>query len=53
MPAVSEKQRRLMMLAATHPERVRPENQSVLRMSLKQLHDFSKLPPKRKPARKG
>ena len=41
MPAVSEKQRRLMMMALHSPGKVRKENRSVLSMSKQQLHEFS------------
>lgn len=41
MPAVSEKQRRLMALAEHSPEKVRKENRGVLKMSKGQLHDFA------------
>ena len=41
MPATSPAQRRLMGLAEHHPEKVRPENRGVLKMSHQQLHDFA------------
>ena len=40
MPAVSEKQRRLMALALHNPDKVRKKNRGVLDMTRKQLHDF-------------
>jgi hypothetical protein len=41
MPAVSQKQRRLMGLAEHHPEELNPENRGVLKMTHQQLHDFA------------
>jgi len=41
MPAKSEAQRQLMAIAEHHPEKVRPENRGVLKMSHSQLHDFA------------
>lgn len=41
MPAVSTKQRELMAIAEHHPEKVRPENRGVLKMSHQQLHDYA------------
>ena len=41
MPAKTEKQRRLMMLALHQPEKVRSGNRGVLQMSREQLKDFS------------
>lgn len=41
MPAVSEKQRKLMGLAEHHPSKLYPKNRGVLKMSHKQLHDFA------------
>lgn len=41
MPAVSEKQRRLMAMAEHNPSMVSAKNRGVLKMSRKQLHDFA------------
>ena len=41
MPAKSEKQRRLMAIAEHHPEKVKPENRGVLKMSKEQLSEFA------------
>lgn len=41
MPSLSVAQRKLMALAEHHPEQVSAKNQSVLKMSHSQLHDFS------------
>jgi hypothetical protein len=41
MPAVSEKQRRLMMMALHSPGKVRKKNRGVLSMSKSQLKEFS------------
>ena len=41
MPAVSEKQRKMMAIAEHHPEKLYKKNRSVLSMSHKQLHDFA------------
>ena len=41
MPAVSDKQRKLMAIAEHHPSKVRSQNRGVLKMSHKQLHDFA------------
>jgi hypothetical protein len=41
MPAVSEKQRRLMAMAEHNPGMVSKKNRGVLRMSHQQLHDFA------------
>ena len=41
MPATSDAQRRLMAIAEHHPEKIKPENRGVLKMSHKQLHDFA------------
>ena len=41
MPAVSEKQRRLMMLARHAPEKVHKKNKAVTKMSKQQLDDFA------------
>lgn len=53
MPAKSKKQQALMAIAEHSPEKVRPENRGVLKMSKQQLHDFAatstkKLPKKAK-----
>jgi hypothetical protein len=49
MPAVSQKQRRLMGLALHHPEKVRPENRSVLSMKESDMRDFASTPEKNLP----
>jgi hypothetical protein len=41
MPAVSEKQRKLMAIAEHHPEKLHAENRGVLKMSHQQLHEFA------------
>lgn len=41
MPAVSDKQRKLMAIAEHHPSMVRKKNRGVLKMSHQQLHDFA------------
>ncbi|HEY6011656.1 MAG TPA: hypothetical protein VIX18_09305 [Nitrospirota bacterium] len=41
MPAVSDKQRKLMAIAEHHPGMVKKANRGVLKMSHKQLHDFA------------
>ena len=41
MPAVSDKQRKLMAIAEHAPEKVKPKNRGVLKMSKGQLHDFA------------
>lgn len=41
MPAVSDKQRKLMALAEHHPDQVSAKNRGVLSMSQGQLHDFA------------
>jgi hypothetical protein len=41
MPAVSEKQRKLMAIAEHHPEKLHAKNKGVLKMSKSQLRDFS------------
>jgi hypothetical protein len=41
MPAVSEKQRRLMAIALHHPEQVHAKNRGVLKMNNKALHDYA------------
>lgn len=40
MPAVSDKQRKLMALAREHPEKVSSKNKAVTKMSKEQLSDF-------------
>lgn len=41
MPAVSDKQRKLMALAEHNPDQVSAKNRGVLSMSQGQLHDFA------------
>lgn len=41
MPAVSEKQRRLMAIAEHHPSKLYKRNRGVAKMSKSQLHDFA------------
>lgn len=41
MPAVSDKQRKLMAIAEHHPDQVSAKNRGVLSMSQGQLHDFA------------
>ncbi len=41
MPAVSQSQQRLMALAEHNPDALYKRNQGVLKMSMKQLHDFA------------
>lgn len=41
MPAVSDKQRKLMAIAEHHPSEVSAKNRGVLKMSKSQLHDFA------------
>ena len=41
MPATSEKQRRLMMMAKHNPAKVSKKNRGVLKMTLGQLSEFS------------
>jgi hypothetical protein len=41
MPAVSDKQRKLMAIAEHHPSEVSAKNRGVLKMSHSQLHDFA------------
>ena len=41
MPAVSEKQRRLMAIAEHHPEKLYKRNRGVAKMSHRQLHDYA------------
>lgn len=52
MPAVSEKQRKLMAIAEHHPEQVYSRNRDVLRMNKDQLHDFASTDEKKIPLRK-
>jgi hypothetical protein len=47
MPAVSEKQRRLMAMALYNPDKIYKKNRGVLKMSAGQLHDFVKKKKKR------
>ena len=51
MPARSTAQRRLMALAAHHPERVSPKNRCVLSMSLSQLAEYASAPERTLPKR--
>jgi len=57
MPAVSEKQRKLMAIAEHDPGALYPENKGVAQMSHQQLHDFAatkgKLPEKVKSPKRG
>lgn len=41
MPAVSQKQQKLMALAEHNPSKVSSKNKGVLKMSHQQLHDFA------------
>jgi hypothetical protein len=41
MPAVSDKQRKLMGMAEHNPSKVSAKNRGVLKMSKSQLHDFA------------
>lgn len=41
MPAVSDKQRKLMAIAEHHPSKLHRANRGVLKMSHAQLHDFA------------
>jgi hypothetical protein len=41
MPAVSDKQRKLMAIAEHDPSKLKKANRGVLKMSHKQLHDFA------------
>lgn len=41
-PAISEKQRKMMAIAAHSPEKLNKKNRGVLKMSKEQLNDFSK-----------
>ena len=41
MPAVSKAQQSLMALAEHAPEKLYKRNRGVLKMSMKQLHDFA------------
>ena len=41
MPAVSDKQRKLMAIAEYSPSKVKKANRGVLKMSHKELHDFA------------
>jgi len=43
MPAVSEKQRMMMAIAKHHPSKLHKKNRGVLKMSKKQLGDFSSM----------
>ena len=49
MPAKTESQRRLFAIAEHHPEELYDRNKSLLKLSHKQLHEFSSsVKPKRK-----
>ncbi len=41
MPAVSEKQREMMAIAANNPGKLYKKNRGVLKMMQSQLHDFA------------
>ena len=41
MPALSEKQRRMMAVAYNQPQKLFKKNRRVLKMSRTQLHDFT------------
>jgi hypothetical protein len=41
MPAVSDKQRKLMAIAEHAPQKLKKANRGVLKMSHQQLHDFA------------
>lgn len=41
MPAVSQKQQKLMAIAEHEPSKLYARNRGVLGMSMKQLHDFA------------
>jgi hypothetical protein len=41
MPAVSDKQRKMMAIAEHHPSKLYKKNKAVLSMSKKQLHDYA------------
>ena len=41
MPAVSKAQQSLMAVAEHAPEKLKAKNRGVLRMTMKQLHDFA------------
>lgn len=41
MPAVSDKQRKLMAIAEHEPSKLKSKNKGVLKMSHSQLHDFA------------
>ena len=41
MPAVSDKQRKLMAIGEHAPEKLHKANRGILKMSHKQLHDFA------------
>ena len=47
MPALSKAQRRLMAIAAHHPEQVSAKNRGVLNLSLDQLAHYARTPEKR------
>ncbi len=41
MPAVSDKQRKLMAIGEHNPEKLNKKNRGILKMSKQQLHDFA------------
>ena len=41
MPAKSKKQRKMMAIAAHHPEKLYKRNKGVAKMSKKQLHEYA------------
>jgi hypothetical protein len=41
MPAVSDKQRKLMAIAEHHPEKLYKKNKAVAKMTKSQLHDYA------------
>jgi hypothetical protein len=43
MPAKTKKQRTAMAIAKHHPEKLYPRNKGMLKMSQKQLGDFSRM----------
>jgi hypothetical protein len=52
MPAVSKAQRRLMVIAEHHPEKIKGSNRGILKMSHNQLHDFASTKEKGLPKKK-
>lgn len=51
MPAVSQKQQRLMAIAEHHPEMVKSKNRGVLKMGHEELHHFAATKRKNLPKR--